>query len=74
VNAWIGYYFYIHMSLMSYIFSVFFAPFVAVGLYFGINSVYFPFYNTPIIVMLLLTAFVPILSKRKAERLASRFT
>eukprot|EP00210_Caulerpa_lentillifera_P002260 g2171.t1 len=75
VNAWIGYYFYVHMSVISYCVSSFLAPFIAIGLYFAVNAIYFPFYNTPVTVMLILTAFVYLLAyphmpyqlKRKSE-------
>jgi len=62
VNAWLGYYFYIYMSIMSYIFSAIVAPFLAISFFFMLNTLYFPFYNTPASVMLLTTAIVRSLS------------
>lgn len=66
VNAWIGYYFYVHMSIMSYLFSSILAPAISIALYFAVTSIYFPFYNTPVSVMLLLTAFVSCILKEDA--------
>ncbi|GMH37589.1 hypothetical protein BSKO_05462 [Bryopsis sp. KO-2023] len=61
INAWIGFYFYIHMSILSYVIAAAVMPGVAMLLYSSLNMLYFPFYNTPVTAMLLGTAVVYIL-------------
>ena len=58
LNAWMGFYFYVHMSLLSYVCVAVCMPGLAYMVFKGLTAVTFPFYNSPVCVVLILTAAV----------------
>ncbi|CAD7695926.1 unnamed protein product [Ostreobium quekettii] len=62
VNSWIGFYFSIHMSYLSYAVVITLLPAMSMAVYFALTSLIFPFYNIPICSMLILTGGVFLLS------------
>eukprot|EP00210_Caulerpa_lentillifera_P006147 g5874.t1 len=62
LNAWLGFYFYIHMSPLSYFCAGLIIPGMALVLFKGLTRVAFPFYNAPVCILVMLTAAVLVIS------------